>query len=136
MISKRVLIVEDDPVVSIDVEQELIAAGYEICGLASNELDALAIGHQTHPELAIVDVNLAPGDGRKVARELVRRYQTTVVMATAHCESRSFLSGFGATACLPKPYNAGIVAAALRTADALADGRDPGVLPGNLIILN
>jgi DNA-binding response OmpR family regulator len=135
MTLKRVLIVEDDPFISLDVEQALVAAGFEVCGSAVNEQDALEIGRMTHPDFAVVDVNLSPGDGRRVARELCELYATTVLMATSECDGDPPLSGLGAAACLPKPYNADAVAASLEAAAALKAGEEPSTLPIGLIIL-
>jgi len=135
MALKRVLIVEDDPFISLDVEQALLAAGYEICGSAVNEQEALAMGRSTRPDFAVIDVNLSPGDGRHVARELTERYATTVLMATSECRGDPSLSGLGVRACLPKPYNADCVAASLDAAAALQAGREPGPLPFGLIMI-
>jgi len=107
----RVLIVEDDALIAGDVEQALLSAGYDICGVASSEREALLIASRLEPELAVIDVKLDPGDGRNVARELAVRYKTTILMATA--EDPASLIGVGATAVLPKPYDANLVPAAL-----------------------
>jgi DNA-binding response OmpR family regulator len=133
---KRVLIVEDDLLVSQDVEQALTAAGYDVCGVASNEAEALSMARAIHPDFAVVDVNLSPGDGRRVARELTDRYETTVLMATGHCGDKQMMSGYGARACLPKPYSSEMVAAALETTAALRAGDDPGELPDHMVVLN
>ena len=106
MALKRVLIVEDDPFISLDVEQALTTAGYQVCGSAANETEALIIARETRPQFAVVDVNLSPGDGRRVARELIRLYGATVLMATSECQGAHPLAGLGAKACLLKPYNA------------------------------
>lgn len=130
----RVLIVEDDPLIAMDVEQALRAAGYDVCGVASSEEGALLMAADTHPDLAVVDVKLDPGDGREVARKLAERYHTTILMATA--EDPATLDGIGASALLPKPYNADLVAPALEVAEAMAAGRNPGVLPDHVRALH
>jgi DNA-binding response OmpR family regulator len=135
MALKRVLIVEDDPFISLDVEQALTDAGFEVCGSAVNEQEALEMGRSTRPDFAVVDVNLSPGDGRRVARELCERYATTVLMATSECDGDPPLSGLGAAACLPKPYNAAIVPASLNAAASLKAGKEPDVMPSGLILL-
>jgi DNA-binding response OmpR family regulator len=136
MTAKRVLIVEDDPLISMDVEQALAADGYEICGAAASQDEALALAERTRPEFAVVDVNLSPGDGRLVALALRRLYGTVVLMASGNCSSRSFMSQSGASACLPKPYAADIVARALEATEALQTGHDAGVLPDHMFAMN
>ena len=63
MVKQCVLIVEDDAFIATDVEHALIAAGYDVCGVAATEVEALQLAEQRAPELAVVDVKLAPGDG-------------------------------------------------------------------------
>jgi len=126
----RVLIVEDDPFISTDVQLALIDAGYEVCGVASNEQEALEMARATRPTLAVLDVQLDPGDGKTVARALATNYGTTILMASA--EPPSTLDGIGAVGVVPKPYDANIIPAALEAADAIAEGDDPGPLPDHM----
>jgi len=131
----NVLIVEDDYLIALDVEQELIAAGFEVCGVASSQAEALELAEQLRPDLAIVDINLAPGDGRIVAKALHDGFGTTVMFATAQCDDVATLNGSGAIACLPKPYSAAIVPAALRAASRMTAGDLSQKLPDAMIVL-
>ena len=128
--TQHVLLVEDDPLISADVEHALNAAGYHVCGVATSEFEALRMGGEFHPDFAVLDVNLDPGDGRNVARELSRRYNTKILMATA--ENPATLNQIGATAVLPKPYNANLVPSALVAVDALSRDVDAGDLPDHM----
>jgi DNA-binding response OmpR family regulator len=112
MYSPRVLIVEDEALVALDVEGALSEAGWEVCGVSGSESEALKLAEATRPPFAVVDVRLSPGGGRIVARELSRRFGTAVLLATAHCDDKADLARTGAVACLPKPYRADDVAAA------------------------
>src|SRR5436309_13418660 len=102
---QRVLIVEDELFVAMDLEQVLGEAGCEVCGVAASEDRALSIALDTQPEFAVVDIHLAQGDGRVVARELTDRYGTAVLFATAHCEDLPELARTGALGCITKPYD-------------------------------
>jgi DNA-binding response OmpR family regulator len=53
-----VLLVEDDPLVGMDVERVLADAGYRVIGPAGNSADALAILGRESPDLTILDLNL------------------------------------------------------------------------------
>ena len=81
--SVRVLAVEDEALIADALADALTEGGYEACGVADSEAEALRIAHQTHPDIAVVDVRLAPGRGRIVAGELSDRFNTIVLMATA-----------------------------------------------------
>jgi len=131
----NVLIVEDDYLIALDVEQELTAAGFEVCGVASSQAEALELAERLRPDLAVVDINLSPGDGRIVAKALHDGFGTTVLFATAQCDDIKALNGTGAIACLPKPYSAAVVPAALRAASRMNDGNLLGQLPESLIVL-
>ena len=126
----KVLIVEDEAIIAEVVAETLKEAGYEVCGIACSEAEALELGRLSRPELAVIDVRLAAGDGRLVARELRARYQTTVVMATS--KSADKLEHVGALAVVPKPYRPEVIAAALQAAKKLSKGEDPGKLPDHM----
>jgi DNA-binding response OmpR family regulator len=53
-----VLLVEDDPLVAMDVERVLADAGYRVIGPAGSSADALSILRKAVPDLTILDVNL------------------------------------------------------------------------------
>jgi DNA-binding response OmpR family regulator len=53
-----VLLVEDDPLVAMDVERVLADAGYKVIGPAGSSADALSILRKVAPDLTILDVNL------------------------------------------------------------------------------
>ena len=118
MAKSRVLIVEDEILIALDVE------------------DALAMADATHPDLAVVDVSLGPGDGRVVAHELFTRHSTQVLFATGQCDDVRGMVRSGAVACLPKPYSADDVPRALRAVSRIGRGSPPGRLPDNMFALD
>jgi len=125
----NVLIVEDDIVTAMDVEHELIQAGYNV-SVAVSESQAFRIAEKCRPQLAVVDINLNPGDGRVVAKALNRNYDTAVLFATAQCEDVEDLKGAGAMACLAKPYEPEAVVTALRQVRRMSEGRDARLQAG------
>jgi DNA-binding response OmpR family regulator len=135
MMNSRVLIVEDDPLIALDVEQTLLAAGFDVCGVAASEADALALAERFRPELAIVDISLSPGDGRAVAKALCGAFATAVLFASGQCDEVESLLGTGAVACLPKPYDADLVPAALDVVRRMAQGERAGPLPDHMFAL-
>ena len=130
-----VLIVEDDVLIALDVEQALATAGFDVCGIATSEAEAIELGERFRPELAVVDINLSPGDGRVVAGLLHERYATIVLFATGQCGEVAGMHATGAMACLPKPYRANIVPMALDAVSRLADGDRSVDLPDSMFAL-
>ena len=61
----RVLIVEDDPFIAMDLEGVLSEAGCDVCGVAASEAEALLMGEATRPSFAGVDVRLSRGETRR-----------------------------------------------------------------------
>ncbi|WP_152044570.1 response regulator [Aureimonas psammosilenae] len=67
----RILIVEDELILAMDLEDVLTDAGYEVVGLAADMHQALKIAASEKPDIAIMDVNLARGtNGVETARRL------------------------------------------------------------------
>ena len=135
MTKQRVLIVEDDPLIALDVEQALIAAGYDVAGVASSEAEGLALAEALRPDLAVVDISLSPGDGRVVARTLWSEFKVAVLFATGQCDEVESMRGTGAIACLPKPYTSDLVPAALKAVVRLRSGDRDTPLPDHMIAL-
>jgi len=131
----RVLIVEDDSIIALNVEQVLAAAGFDVCGVATSQAEALTLADEIRPDFALVDIELSPGDGRVVAKQLFQAHHTAVVFATAQCDDVRSLSATGAVVCLPKPYLAEDVPDALRVAADIVEGHPPDRLPDHLIPL-
>ena len=134
MTKPRVLIVEDDALIALDVCEALVAAGFEVCGMVSSEDEAIDQSRLVHADFAVVDISLSPGDGRVVARVLSADH-TAVLFATGQCDDIRFLSGVGGIACLPKPYNAADIPRALRVVANMVEGRPLGPTPDSMFAL-
>src|ERR1700742_3592149 len=55
----RLLIVEDDYLVAMQVEEALTEAGFEVAGLAASADEALALAAAERPILVVMDVRLS-----------------------------------------------------------------------------
>lgn len=128
-----VMIVEDDPLIAMTVEDAVESAGFDVCAVVGSEKEAIAKGAVAKPDLAVVDVRLAPGDGKVVAKTLSAEHDTGVLMATG--DDLSALNHIGAVAALAKPYAAEEVPPALEAVEAIKNGEDPGELPEHLVRL-
>ena len=84
----RVLIVEDEFLIALDLEAAMTGLGFEICGLAPNgdEARLLAMDHQ--PDVVLVDVYLGGArEGIETARWLRDVCDASVVFVTAHTDA-------------------------------------------------
>ena len=88
----RVLIVEDEVMLALELEAELQALGVVVCGIASNIKDAVALVMTMKPNLVMMDVHLeGPQDGIDIARWLREMYGLPIVFVTAYANDRSLL---------------------------------------------
>jgi CheY-like chemotaxis protein len=76
MAATRVLIVEDDAMLSAVLAELLSDHGYEICGTAASEPEAVAAAARDRPDLLIVDDQLREGTGGAAVERI---YQERVV---------------------------------------------------------
>lgn len=82
----RVLLVEDQMIVAMEIEDMLRAAGCEVVGPVGTLQAAITLGHEEALDLAVLDVNL---DGDKVYRaaEELQARGIPFILATGYGES-------------------------------------------------
>ncbi len=69
----RILLVEDDAVISALVAEVLAELGHDICGTARTELEAIDAAARHAPDLMIVDAYLKAGSGVSAMNAILRR---------------------------------------------------------------
>lgn len=80
----RILVVEDEVIVALDIQSRLARLGYDLAGHAASGAEALELAGTSAPDLVLMDVLLPGGmDGIEAARELVERHSLPVVYLTA-----------------------------------------------------
>lgn len=84
----RILLVEDDFLIAMQVESVLIDAGYDVVGVAASADEAIGLAATHRPALAVMDIRLiGQRDGVDAALELYRDYGLRCIFATAHGDS-------------------------------------------------
>lgn len=104
----RILLVEDDYFVALELESRLSEAGFEVVGIASTAEEALEMAASGMPELAIMDIRLGgPRDGVDAATELLAKLGVPSIFATAHAdrETRRRAERAKPIGWLQKPYS-------------------------------
>jgi len=80
----RILIVEDEAIVALDIRRQLTDLGYDPVAHSMRGEEAVALVGQLHPDLVLMDIQLAGEmDGIAVAREIRERLAIPVVFLTA-----------------------------------------------------
>ena len=82
-----VLIIEDEPIIAMDIEELVLGCGHRVVGVASTEADAVKIAQKTRPGLILADINLGMGgDGTSAVSRILRHHYAPVIFVTAYPE--------------------------------------------------
>ncbi|WP_338806787.1 response regulator transcription factor [Pseudomonas chlororaphis] len=96
--SKKVLIIEDHPLVSHAIRQTLASIGFEVLGETSDGVKALRMMDTLQPDIAILDIDIEKLDGVSVLKQIKRdKHATRVIIYTSQTidsfASRCFQAG-------------------------------------------
>ena len=102
----RILIVEDESIVQLDLQRRLERLGHSVVGIASKGDEAISKALELKPDLVIMDVRLEGAmDGIEAARRIREHQRTPVIYVTAYASIFDDLAQqavFGP--CLSKPF--------------------------------
>ena len=88
--SARILVVEDEAVVALDVEDRLRRLGHQVVGTADSSASALAQAAEVRPDLVLMDIALRDGgDGIAAAERLRAELAVPVVFVTAFADAET-----------------------------------------------
>jgi len=82
-----VLIIEDEPIIAMDLEELVQSCGHRVVGVASSEAEAIAMAELTRPGLILADINLGlGGDGTSAVSTILQSHYAPVIFVTAYPE--------------------------------------------------
>lgn len=86
-VQTSVLIIEDEPIIAMDIEQLVLQCGHQVAGIAHTQADAVKLAKETKPGLILADINLGPGgDGIQAVAEITSSFNVPVIYVTAYPE--------------------------------------------------
>lgn len=89
MKNNRILVVEDEQVIALDLQLNLEEMGYDVVASTDNGPDAIALANQHKPDLVLMDVMLkGPMDGITAARS-ISQLHIPVIYLTAYSDSET-----------------------------------------------
>jgi two-component system, response regulator PdtaR len=103
----RLLIVEDDVLLSAVLEEALTLEGYAVVGTARSADEAISMAIAHRPDLILVDVRLlGTSDGISAAAEILERTGIRCLMVTAQTDAKTKARAAPVQPLgwLPKPY--------------------------------
>lgn len=81
--SPRILIVEDEYLIALELDTELTTAGYRVIGPVPDVSAALELLREERPDAAILDVNLA-GEWVTPVAEVLRAMSVPFILASGY----------------------------------------------------
>jgi CheY-like chemotaxis protein len=83
----KVMVVEDDAIIGMDIEHRVRRLGYEVTGVADTAEEAVELAADTKPDIALMDIRLRGDiDGIDTARMLKEQFSLPVIFITAYSD--------------------------------------------------
>ena len=84
-LSARILIIEDEPIIAMDLETIVEDLGHKVVGVARARRQAVALAAERKPELIMADIQLEDGaSGLEAVNDILTTASKPVVFITAH----------------------------------------------------
>lgn len=125
----RILIVEDEFIIAMDMQERLTALGCEVAGHVPSGEEAVESAQALHPDAIFMDVRLnGEMSGIEAARRIHEILDVPIVFVSGQADSwtTEAASAVRHSGYLTKPFNDAQVAEVIASLRASADGRDPG----------
>jgi len=85
--SAKLLLVEDERLIALDIKRRLQQLGYEVAAIAHHAEAALAAIAEHHPDLILMDIHLQGNvDGVAIAEQARSQHNIPVIFLTAHAD--------------------------------------------------
>lgn len=89
--SKRILIVDDEPLLRLDLKGILEDNGYQIIGEGSDGFEAVELCRKHKPDLVIMDINMPILDGIKAGKIITKENLAGGVLMLGSAEDRNYI---------------------------------------------
>lgn len=121
-----VLIIEDEPVIAMDLRMLVQRCGHRVTGVAATEAEAVRLATERPTGLILADVNLGRGgDGINAVRRIMQSVKVPVIFVTAYPERLLTAEEVEPAFIMSKPFDP--LTLAISTYQAVTAGRLPSV---------
>ncbi len=113
----RILIVEDEVFIALDLEMQLMDLGHEVVGIAACKTSAIELASAHAPDLALVDLHLARQTSGAEAAAYMRAdlgIPSIIVSGSLHELTEADIAAIDPVALLGKPFSPVKLHAAIR----------------------
>lgn len=107
MTQPRIMVVDDEPVIRMDLREMLENEGYLVVAEAKNGEEAVSLAHRHKPDLIIMDVKMPVLNGVK-ASQIIRSFSDSSILLLTAYSQRELIKDArkaGVTAYLVKPIS-------------------------------
>ena len=105
---KRVLIVDDSPVMCAFMQKIFTEAGYDVVGVAQDGLEAIEQYEAHNPDIMTLDIIMPKLKGTDVLERIIEKYpDAKVIMASSVSDAKTVMQclKIGAKRYIIKPYD-------------------------------
>ncbi len=117
---RSVLVVEDEPLIALQIQMDLEEDGHSVVGPAATLNDGLMLAKAGGFELAVIDVNLGDQNSTEIAEFLIEK-RVPFAVATGFNDLASLPASLQNQARISKPYDPSQLRAVIRELGKLAD---------------
>lgn len=128
---KRLLIVEDEPLVAFDSEHLLTEAGFEVVATVDGVPDAIKVIEIQQLDLVLADVRLSEGGNGIDVAKAAQAKGVPVLFVSGHCPIEAQQLAIG---CLAKPYRQRDLIVAIDAVEAHLKGKRKRHAPEGLTL--
>lgn len=82
----RVLIVDDESLIRMDLRDIIESCGHEVVAEGTNGVEAIQLGKQHKPDIILMDVKMPELDGIEAARQIGFHHEAPVVLLTSYSQ--------------------------------------------------
>ncbi|MCK4695526.1 MAG: response regulator, partial [Candidatus Cloacimonetes bacterium] len=90
MEKKKILIVEDEPIIAKDIQRALIRDGYDVPNPVRSGNEALKMAKELNPDLVLVDIKLEGNlNGTEITDIIQNKLKIPVIYLTAYADKKT-----------------------------------------------
>jgi DNA-directed RNA polymerase specialized sigma24 family protein len=122
-VATEILIIEDEPLIAMDIEQLVESLGHKVVGIARTHKEAVALYGKTTPKMILADIQLADGSsGIDAVNDILTKERLPVIFITAFPERLLTGERPEPTFLVTKPFNPDMVKALISQALFFEEG--------------
>ncbi|MCQ0986539.1 response regulator [Jiella marina] len=116
-VSTDIMIIEDEPLIAMDIEQMVESLGHRVTGIARTHKEALSLFDEQSPGMVLADIQLADGSsGIDAVNDILSKVSVPVIFITAFPERLLTGERPEPTFLVTKPFNPDMVKALISQA--------------------